>query len=62
MTTKPTPGAGTLPVLDDKSTVTPLSAADTRALLDRAADRLRRDRRANARLLAGPERPDVRDW
>ena len=61
-TSKPSPGAGTLPVLDDKSTVTPLSAADTRALLDRAAARLRRDRRANARLLAGPERPDVRDW
>lgn len=56
------PGTGTLPVLNDRSTVTPLSPADTRALLDRIAERLRKDRQSNARLVAGPERPHVRDW
>ncbi|MCZ2342202.1 MAG: hypothetical protein LC104_10465 [Bacteroidales bacterium] len=61
-TAQTTPGIGTLPVLNDRSTVTPLSPTDTRALLDRIAQRLRNDRRSNARLVAGPERPHVRDW
>ena len=57
-----TVGAGSLPVLNDADAVQPLTPAEARALLARAADRLARDRQANARLLAGPERPNVRDW
>lgn len=57
-----TAGAGTLPVLIDRDAPQPLSPADTRAILGVTADRLARDRKANARLLAGPERPNVRDW
>lgn len=57
------PGAGNLPVqLDDASTVQPLTPEDTRALLERLAERLEQNRKANARLVAGPERPNVRDW
>ncbi len=55
-------GAGSLPVLSDADAVQPLTPAEARALLTRAAGRLAKDRQANARLLAGPERPHVRDW
>ena len=57
-----TAGAGPLPVLADADAPQPLSPADTRAHLAQANRRLVRERKANARLLAGPERPDVRDW
>ena len=58
----PSAGAGNLPVLNDTDAPQPLSPADTRAHLAVVADRLARDRAANARLLSGPERPQVRDW
>ena len=56
------PGSGNLPVVPDAEVVVPLSPEDTRALLMRAAARLEKDRQATTRLLAGPERPHVRDW
>jgi hypothetical protein len=62
-TSQKAPGAGNLPVqLDDANTVQPLTPEDTRTLLQRLAERLEQDRKANARLVAGPERPNVRDW
>lgn len=61
-TDRKTAGAGTLPVLVDGPQAQKLSPDDARAYLARVAERLDRDRRANARLLAGPERPHVRDW
>lgn len=56
------PGAGTLPVVMDRLDAPPLSSADARIHLQRAAQRIQQDRKANDRLLAGPERPHVRDW
>ncbi len=61
-TTQKAPGAGNLPVLLDGDRPQPLTPEDTRALLQRIAERLEKDRRATARLVAGPERPDVPDW
>jgi hypothetical protein len=61
-TDRKTAGAGTLPVLVDAPQAQKLSPDDARAHLARVAERLDRDRKANARLLAGPERPHVRDW
>jgi tetratricopeptide (TPR) repeat protein len=61
-TNQQTPGAGNLPVVLDADRPQPLTPEDTRAILQRVAERLEKDRRANARLLTGPERPDVRDW
>ena len=61
-TTQTTPGRGTLPVLPDNEQFPPLSPEDARALLQRHAARLAKDRAASAELLAGPERPDRRDW
>ena len=55
-------GAGSLPVLLDSDQREPLSPEDSRALLQNAAKRLKRDRAFNAEMLAGPERPHVRDW
>jgi tetratricopeptide (TPR) repeat protein len=56
------PGRGTLPVLVDGPQSQKLSPEDVRAHLAKVAERLDRDRRANARLLAGPERPHVPDY
>ena len=55
-------GAGSLPVLLDNDQQEPLSPEDSRALLQNAARRLKKDRTFNAEMLAGPERPHVRDW
>ncbi len=55
-------GAGSLPVLVDSEQREPLSPEDSRALLQNAAKRLTKDRAFNAEMLAGPERPHVRDW
>ena len=55
-------GAGSLPVLVDNDQREPLSPEDARALLQNAAKRLKSDRAFNAEMLAGPERPYVRDW
>ena len=57
-----TPGAGNLPVLQDGDQAQPLSPQDARAHLRVLADRLASDRHKSARLLVGPERPNVRDW
>lgn len=61
-TDQPTPGPGHLPVVLDTDRLQPLTPEDTRALLQRAAERLEKDRRATARMLVGPERPNVKDW
>ena len=61
-TGRTTAGRGTLPVLPDADLPPPLSAQDARAHLQRHAARLARGRAAVADLLAGPERPDGRDW
>jgi hypothetical protein len=61
-TNQQSPGAGNLPVVIDGDRPQPLTPEDTRAILQQIASRLEKDRRANARLLTGPERPDVRDW
>ncbi|MFO0848447.1 MAG: tetratricopeptide repeat protein [Gemmataceae bacterium] len=57
-----TPGAGNLPVLQDGDQPQPLSPPAARAHLRGLADRLASDRHKTARLLVGPERPNVRDW
>lgn len=61
-TNQKAPGAGNLPVVLDADRPQPLTPEDTRAILQRVAERLEEDRRATARLLTGPERPDVKDW
>jgi tetratricopeptide (TPR) repeat protein len=61
-TDRTAPGHGTLPVLVDGPQSQKLSPEDARAHLAKVAERLDRDRRANARLLAGPERPHVPDY
>jgi tetratricopeptide (TPR) repeat protein len=61
-TNQKAPGPGSLPVVLDADRPQPLSPEDTRAILQQIAERLERDRKATARLLAGPERPDVKDW
>lgn len=61
-TDQKTPGAGTLAPLPDQEQIVKRSAEDTRAYLAQAAARLDAERRANAELLAGPDRKGVRDW
>jgi tetratricopeptide (TPR) repeat protein len=61
-TAQKAPGAGNLPVVPDSDRPQPLTPEDTRAILQRVAERLEQDRRTTARLLTGPERPDVKDW
>lgn len=56
------PGIGTLPVLPDDAVLTPLSPEDARALLERAGQRIARQRRSVDALRASPDRPGVRDW
>ena len=50
-----------LPVVEDREAVQPLSADDTRALLRKAEERLRRDR-IRARQGAAPADPRPNDW
>jgi hypothetical protein len=61
-TQQQSPGTGSLPVILDGDRPDPLSPDDARALLKRHARRIENDRKTNARLGAGPERPHVRDW
>jgi len=61
-TNQKAPGTGNLPVLLDSERPQQLPPEDTRAVLDRINKRLANDRRANARMLNGPERLNVRDW
>ncbi len=58
----PKAGPGGLPVIVESSTVIPLSVADLDAYLEATRKRLDRERKANNRLRAGPERTHVRDW
>jgi tetratricopeptide (TPR) repeat protein len=61
-TNQQAPGAGNLPVIPDSDQLQRLSPEDTRALLQRVANRLEKERRDAAKMLAEPERPNVRDW
>lgn len=61
-TDRTAPGVGNLPVPQDADRPPPLTAAEGKALLDRIALRLKRDRIRQAELLAGPERKQIRDW
>jgi len=61
-TSQMAPGAGTLPVLKDDATLTPLSPEDTQTYLDQTARRLARQRQSVEHLRGGPDRPGVRDW
>lgn len=59
------PAAGANPKLQplpDDDTARPLSPDETRAYLRQTEDRLRRERQALLRSVAGPERPGVKDW
>ena len=55
-------GAGTIAPLPDQDQPVKRSPEDTRAYLTKAAARLDAERRANAELLAGPQRKGIRDW
>jgi tetratricopeptide (TPR) repeat protein len=57
-----TAGQGTLSPLPDSENVVWRTVEDTRAYLRKASERLTAERRANAKLLAGPDRKGVRDW
>jgi hypothetical protein len=48
--------------LPDDDTARPLSPEDTRAYLRQTEERLRLERRALLRAVAGPDRPGVKDW
>jgi tetratricopeptide (TPR) repeat protein len=61
-TNQQAPGTGNLPVVLDSDQPQRLSPEDTRALLQRVANRLEKERRDAAKMLAEPERPNVRDW
>jgi len=56
------PGNGTLPVLADSDDAQPMSLEDTHFYLAQIRERLIRERKQNAQMRAGPERPNVRDW
>lgn len=56
------PGNGTLPVLVDSDDSQPMSPEDTHLHLEKIRERLIRERKQNAQMRAGPERPNVRDW
>ena len=56
------PGNGTLPVLVDSDDAQPMSPEDTHLHLEQIRERLIRERKQNAQMRAGPERPNVRDW
>jgi hypothetical protein len=46
----------------DSEAVQKLTPADTNALLEVADARLRKARKLNEQMRAGPERTNVRDW
>ncbi|HEX4607004.1 MAG TPA: tetratricopeptide repeat protein [Urbifossiella sp.] len=48
--------------LANDDTARPLSPEDTRAYLRQTEERLRRERQGLLRAVAGPGRPDVKDW
>jgi tetratricopeptide (TPR) repeat protein len=56
------PGAGNLPVRLDPDQADSLSSDDAKSLLRQQVERMKKARHDNARLTAGPERPNVRDW
>jgi hypothetical protein len=56
------PGLGSLPTLPDTSTLNPLGADDTRALLERATRRILDDRRRQYRPPGGPGNEPYPNW
>jgi len=61
-TSQKAPGAGSKPVFLDPARTEPLTTEQARQLLKDSTERIARDRRTTARLVAGPDRPHVRDW
>lgn len=59
---KAAPGAGNLPVLKDDDEVESLSPEDARAVLQKAAERLQRERRKLREEAAQGDRPRLKDW
>lgn len=56
------PGAGNLPVLPDNGQVETLAPEDARAVLQKAAERLQRERRKLREEAAQGDRPRPKDW
>lgn len=61
-TDRRTPGQGTLPVNVGGAALPPRTPAEVREYLRGVAERLAKDRRSVAELVAPPERPNVKDW
>lgn len=61
-TDRRTPGAGTLPVNVGGAALPPRTPEEVRNYLKGVADRLAKERRSVAELVAPPERPRVKDW
>ena len=59
---KAAPGAGNLPVLPDTDKVETLAPEDARAVLQKAAERLQRERRKLREEAAQGDRPRPKDW
>jgi tetratricopeptide (TPR) repeat protein len=59
---KAAPGAGNLPVLPDTGQVETLAPEDARAVLQKAAERLQRERRKLREEAAQGDRPRPKDW
>lgn len=59
---KAAPGAGNLPVLPDTGEVETLAPEDARAVLEKAAERLQRERRKLREEAAQGDRPRPKDW
>jgi tetratricopeptide (TPR) repeat protein len=59
---KPAPGAGNLPVIEDKSQVTQQTPEDARAELKRATDRVQHERQKLREEAAQGDRPRAKDW
>ena len=59
---KAAPGAGNLPVLPDNGQVETLAPEDARAVLQKAAERLQRERRKLREESSQGDRPRPKDW
>ncbi len=58
----PPPGKGNLPPLPDEDVLTPLTPEDTQAYLDRAAERIARERHDRLRRTAPPPSTKFPEW
>lgn len=61
-TERRTPGKGTLPVIVGGAALPPRTPEEVREYLKGVAERLAKERRSVAELVAPPERPRVKDW